>query len=129
MHNVLISFPTHEKRDEFITLLKGISETMRESVDEKSSKYVEEGAEQRKADAHLITQTLQTVRLNPPIKADHERSCGLWVSGQKLLEGTFKDLSTRFEQEVGSHSGSVQLKELVDGEWKTIRQRVIQRPG
>jgi len=79
------------------------------------------------ADNDLILKTLDTIRLDPPIKTDAERSAALFVSGKKLVEGSLSDMQKRFDQEMASHSASLEIRELREGEWKTIRSRKQQR--
>lgn len=118
--NVLVSFPTAEKRDRFLSMLVQVSDAMLASDKQ-------DGYEERKETADVIKEALRTVRLNPSIRPDHERNCALFVSGQKMIEGNLRDLNSRFEQEIASHSASVQIRELVDGEWIVIRRRAIQK--
>lgn len=78
-------------------------------------------------DGTIIKEALKTVKLDPPLKAAHERVVALFVSGRKMIEGTLAELQKRFKQEVDSHKANVQLKELRDGEWITIQSRTLQR--
>jgi CRISPR/Cas system type I-B associated protein Csh2 (Cas7 group RAMP superfamily) len=48
----------------------------------------------------------------------------LFVSGQKLVEGTLKDMNQRFVQEIGVHSASVEVREQTEDGWIKIRSRM-----
>jgi len=116
MKNVLFSFPDDVARDKFLTLMKTMYTSMLEDNDV-----------QMKNDGAIIKSALGTIRLDPPIRADHERIVALYVSGQKMVEGTLADMRKRFQQEVDSHSANVSLKELRDGSWVEIQARRLQR--
>lgn len=118
--NVLFSFQNTTIRDKFIEVLNTMSDAMIKSD-------LHPGYEERQNNGKLLKEAINTIRLNPPVKSDNERSCALWVSGKKMLEGTLKELNTKFEEEIQSHSASVNIKELVDGQWLTIRERKIKR--
>lgn len=120
MKTVLFTFEDAEARDRFLAAVKGAADTMVASSD------VPEGFEKREADGELILGTLNTAKFDPPTKEDHERQCSLWVSGEKLIEGSLSDMSKRFQQECASHSASVVLKEYRNGEWHDIRARRLQ---
>lgn len=98
MKSILITFADDTERDRFLE-------------------------EAKKAGSEIIDKALGTVKLDPPIKEDHERQCALFISGQKILEGNLSDLNVRFQQEIAVHSGSVVIKELCGGEWHEIRAR------
>lgn len=51
----------------------------------------------------------------------------LYVGGKKIAEGVPTDLNVKFDQEVASHSGSVEIKRLYLGETTVIRSRRFQR--
>ncbi len=74
-----------------------------------------------------VLNALGTIRLDPPLKADHERTVALFVTGRKMEEGTLAQMRQRFQQECDSHSGSVELRELREGEWVSISSRRRQR--
>lgn len=101
MKSILITFADDAERDAFLEEVRAL-----------------------KTDS--VHKALGTVRLDPPIKEDHERQCALFVTGQKLIEGSLSELNQRFEQEVAVHSGSVVIKELRGGEWHEIRARRLQ---
>ena len=101
MKSILITFEDDGARDSFLEEVKSL---------ESESAY----------------KALSTVRIDPPIKEDHERQCALFVSGQKLVEGNLSEMNLRFTQEISVHSGSVVIKELRNGEWHEIRARRLQ---
>lgn len=102
MKSILITFADDVERDQFLEQVRTVK-------------------------ADVVTKALGTIKLDPPIKEDHERQCALFISGQKMMEGSLTELNRRFDQEVGSHSGSVIIKELRGGEWHEIRARRLQR--
>lgn len=114
MKTVLLSFADDVTRDHFLRIIKSTADTLAAS------------GLPTKNDAEILQTALNTVRLDPPIKADHERVVALFVSGKKMVEGTLAQMRTRFQQEVDSHSASVTLRELQDGTWKEIQARRVQ---
>jgi len=98
MKTVLLSFEDEAQRDDFLAAM-------------------------RKVESEVVKNSLSSIVLDPSIRDENERHCAVFVTGQKIIEGKFADMSLRFDQETSSHSGSVLLKELVQGEWKTIRTR------
>lgn len=119
MKTVLLSFADDITRDKFFQSLKEIAD-----------KLVTDHTEENRSapTGELILAALSTVKLDPPIKADHERVVSIFVSGQKMAEGTLASMQKRFQQETGSHSGSVELRELRNGEWIVISSRRHQKP-
>lgn len=116
MKTVLLTFSDGETRDKFLKLLK-------ETADY-TGVPANQAVDPRVAHNHaLLTEALKTIRLDPPLKANHERTVALFVSGRKMSEGSLSDMQKRFQQEVDSHSASVTLKELREGEWVTISSR------
>lgn len=119
MKTALFSFEDDATRDRFFEILRQASLAMAhnaETMDEP----------QRSTDianSNLMTTSLNTIKLDPPIKEDHERSAAIWISGQKLHEGHLAEMNRVFDQELASHSGSVVMKELRGGEWLEIRAR------
>lgn len=101
MKTVLFSFEDDVIRDQFLELLKD-------------------------SDEDLVKTTLNTAKLDPPIKEDHERMVAIFIAGQKLHEGQLSEMNKVFEQELAAHSGSVIMKELRGGEWVEIRARRTQ---
>lgn len=113
---ILLSFPDDKTRDRYLQLIKATADLMLapENV---------EKSETTKRDGEIIKAALGTIKLDPPIKQDHERIVAIFVTGQKMAEGTLTAMRLRFQQEIGSHSGSVELRELREGEWVTIQAR------
>jgi hypothetical protein len=118
---VLFSFPNDKVRDQFLRLTKAAADTML------LPETIERDATAR-SDGECLKNALGTVRLDPAIKADHERVVALFVSGQKMQEGSLAELRKRFQQECDSHKANVELRELREGEWVTIHSRRLQRP-
>jgi len=71
----------------------------------------------------LLQKTVETAKFDPPIRPDSERVAHLFVSGQKMAEGLLPAMQARFDQEVGVHSASVELREQRNGEWLVVRKR------
>ena len=117
MKSILFTFENEETRDQFLDFLNVGAEKMITSDD------VPDGYTERAKTGQLIRNTLNTIKLDPPVKADHERQCGIWVSGQKLKEGSLEDLNKMFAQEIISHSATVEIRELRNGSWTPIRSR------
>jgi len=118
MKTVLFSFASDKERDHFLEMLKDISDTM---VSPEST--ARDGGEVRAADAALIQRTLDNIRLDPPVRSAEERQGALYVAGQKLVEGSIADMNKRFEQEIASHGGTVEIRELRGGQWVSVRTR------
>lgn len=116
MKTVLFSFEDADQRDIFLGILQKLSTNC---VAELSTT----GATTARTHEALLVKTLESVRLDPPIKSDDERTGVIYISGQRIIEGPMKDMSKRFDQEVASHSGTVELRELRGGEWKQVRIR------
>ncbi len=120
MKTAIFTFADDKVRDKFFRLLKAASDTMvsAETVARDPTALV---------DGKVIQEALRTVRLDPTLKADHERTVALFVGNRKMREGSLAELQRCFLQEVEGHKASVELKELKDGEWVTIRSRKLQR--
>ncbi len=116
---ILFTFDDDVKRDKFLALVKALAASIN-NIDLKPVLAT-------KDDSVLLTNTLDTVRLDPPIKTNSERAAALFVSGKKLAEGQLSDIQRRFDQEAVSHSASIEIRELREGEWKTIRSRKLQK--
>jgi hypothetical protein len=69
-------------------------------------------------DRQLLQDTMKNAKRNPT------GEYALFVSGQKLVEGSLKDMHRRFDQEVGVHSASVEVREMTDKGWVKIRSRM-----
>ncbi len=125
MKSCLFTFADDKIRDKFFKLLKNYSDNLMQPQGILTSEHDDGLA--AIANGTVIKEALRTVKLDPPLKAAHERIVALFVSGRKMLEGSLAELQQRFQQEVDSHKGSVHLKELQEGEWVTIRSRTLQR--
>ena len=99
---VLFTFENDTSRDEFLSKLKSTS-------------------------SEVVLKALNTIKLDPPVKADFERSATLFVSGKKLAEGSLSDMQKRFGQEIAAHSASVEVRELREGTWTVIKSRKSQK--
>ncbi len=111
MKNLLLTFKDDKTRDDFLRLLHDL--TTRDTT--------------AQMEGELIKATLETARLNPALKSDHERVAAIFVSGKKMVEGTLSNMRQRFQQEVDSHKATVEIKELREGIWTTIQARRLQR--
>lgn len=120
---LLLTFDDQENRQKFMQVLQEAAATMT-SEDGPNVQNASEGWEQRKANGELIQKAVSTAVTDPPIKSDTDRICALFVSGKKLVDGNLADLNKRFELEVGSHSGSVEIREKRGDEWTTVRRRM-----
>jgi hypothetical protein len=114
MKTILISFNDDKDRDRFLQLLKGTLSAL-------------ETNRSMEVDVELMRSALASIRLDPPIKSDLERTAAVFVSGTKMAEGTLANMRQRFQQEIGSHSANVEVRELRDGEWIVIQTRRHQR--
>lgn len=121
MPALLLTFKDGQTRDQFLKLLQEMADAM-------ISSQQDDGYPTRRDNGELLRTTLRTIRLDPPLKADHERTVVLYVTGQKMTEGNLPDMRKRFQQEVDSHSGNVELREFREGGWTTIQARRLQRP-
>jgi hypothetical protein len=122
MKTVLFSFPDDLARDHFLKIVKEVSDQM---LSADTAQRDPEGVTAAKG--QLLLSTLETARLDPPIKADHERVVALFVSGRKMAEGQLSDMRKRFQQECDSHKASVELRELRAGTWVVVQSRRLQR--
>jgi len=111
---VLLTFNNHEKRDEFLAIVRTTADGLLASAS---------GVD----DGNLLMDTLKSLKLDPPIKTDQERIVALFVSGRKKSEGMLSDMQKQFALEAGSHSASVELKELRGGQWLVIQSRKFQK--
>lgn len=103
---ILLTFETDVKRDEFLEHAKELATLYSDQV---------------------VLEALESIKLDPPIKTDAERSAALFVSNKKMFEGSLSEVQRRFSQETAAHSASVEIRELRGGEWKVIRARKHQR--
>lgn len=109
MSTVLFTCATEKERDRFLALLDDLACN----------------ADLKKADTTLITKLLSAVQLDPLITTTE--NAVLFVGGQKMASGTMMEMNRRFVQEVNAHNGSVEIKALRGGIWKTVRSRMRQR--
>ena len=114
--SILFTFENEQSRDHFIKIINEASTAMLLSSNAKDYEI-------RKNNGVLLKDALNTVKFDPQLKADCDRQCGLWVSGQKLIEGSYTDMNKRFSEEIVAHSARVEVKEMRDGKWVTIRSR------
>lgn len=120
---LLLTFDDESQRDEFLDAMNVIIHTTTDPAGA-NMKHQAEGWEKRKENGEFLQKVMRTAKLDPPIKSDGERLCTLFVSGKKMLEGSLADLNKRFDQEVGVHSGSVEIREKRDDEWVVVRNRM-----
>ena len=83
-------------------------------------------AKENNSDKEMMDLATKTAILDPSILSSDQRHCSIWVSGKKIVEGDYKQMSDRFMQECGVHSASVVLRELRNNEWCDIRARRLQ---
>lgn len=74
----------------------------------------------------FLSEAVKNVTLDPELQQEGQRATAVFVSNKKVYEGTLKDCKTRFQFEVGSHSGSVEIREKRGNDWATIRSRKFQ---
>ena len=116
MRTIMIGFDNADQRDEFIKIVKTTADTLLESTVVANNEA-----------GKILNKALESIKLDPPIKLDSERIVALFVSGRKKSEGMLADMNKAFSLEVGSHSASVELRELRGGTWVTIRSRRVQQ--
>jgi len=109
---ILFTFDNEDKRNQFITLMRQASSLL---IKEENFKNFES----------IIKAALDTAKYDPSIKLDTERTVAIFVSGQKITEGSLPNMRRYFDQEVASHSANVELRELNNGTWKTIQSRKL----
>jgi hypothetical protein len=97
---VLLSFENDKARDAFLSAVK-----------------------KNAGDDPDVVTALGTIRLDPPIMADHQVPAAVFVAGQKLYEGMKTDMDKKFSQECASTTAAVEMKELRNGEWVRVRRR------
>lgn len=112
MKTILLTFETDGQRSMFLEVVRtaAVSMAATESTDTQLK-------------GKFLLDTLEGLKFDPPIKSDNERQVALFVAGKKMAEGNLAELNRRFTQEITQHSGSVQIREMRDGEWTVIRQR------
>lgn len=121
MKTCLLTFPDDKVRDKFLKLVKDASSNFAAAP---TSNEVE--AQAAVANGEVLLNALKSIRLDPPIKTDQERIVALFVSNRKMAEGQLADMRKRFQQECDSHKGTVELRELREGEWVVVASRRFQ---
>jgi hypothetical protein len=102
---ILLTFENDDEKTLFLKVLDNLAKT------------------EADPEAKIVEKAIKTVIHDPVTQQLHS----LWVGGQKIVEGTLKDLNERFEQEVLQHKANMQIKEKRGEGWKVIRQRAFQR--
>lgn len=77
-------------------------------------------------DVAVLQDAITNITLDPELQQEGQRATAVFVSNKKIFEGTLKDCKTRFQYEIGSHSGGVEIKEKRGDSWVTIRSRKFQ---
>ena len=114
MKSILLTFDNETERDEYLKIMRTMAAYMA-SPNNTSPEATTNG--------EFVLKVLETVKFDPPIRADSERQVALFISGQKMKEGSLEELNKLFVQEITQHRGSVQLREMRDDKWVIIRQR------
>jgi len=108
MKSILFTFDNDTDRSKFVNLIR--------------ERLLVEGEPQTKNFVESVLSSSMTY--DPCVVHPEHRHCSVWVSGNKLVEGDFKSMNNRFDQECGVHSATVSLRELRGtGEWREIRSR------
>lgn len=125
-NTLLLTFDNNDQRQKFIDLVDEIVFT---TADENGKNIQNNlpGWEERRDNGLFIQDVMKNAIKDPLIKDESERVGSLFVSGQKILDGLIQDLNKRFELEVASHSGSVEIKEKRGDEWIVVRRRMKQQ--
>lgn len=100
MEKIQLEFRDDKEADRFLKCLERFCETLDPE------------------EAAIYKSVLQKAKRNPT------GLYALFVSGQKLVEGTLKDMNQRFVQEIGVHSASVEVREQTEDGWIKIRSRM-----
>ena len=109
MKTILLTFEDETKRDEYLKLMRVTAANLVSSGDAESTK--------------IIIDAIDSVKFDPSVKSSSERQTALFIAGRKMSEGSLEELNKLFVREITQHSGSVQIREMYDGEWRVIRQR------
>ena len=104
--NVLFTFPNDGDREKFFEAVHGLAV---------------------KSEDKFVLDVMNRVKRNVAVKTESERAVALYVGGKKICEGLLVEMRRRFNQEVASHSATVELKEHRDGRWAVIQTRKFQR--
>lgn len=111
MPTLLFTFDNEELRDRFMNMVRVTLETTR--IDPVSHKS--------------LTKSYVEAIKDPKIRDDKDKIVGLFVAGYKLKEDSLPVIEKMFDAETIAHSGSVEIKELVDNKWKIIRSRLARK--
>lgn len=71
----------------------------------------------------LEPKILENMVVDPLIREEKDKIVSLFVSGQNIISGTITEINKRFEQEIASHSGGVEIREKCGEKWNTLRRR------
>jgi hypothetical protein len=112
MKTILLTFADDTQRSQFLEIIRTIAVGM--TISEQT---------ETQSNGQFLINSLDDLRLDPPIKTDTERQVALFVAGTKMDEGNLVAMNQRFNREIHQHSGSVQIREMRDGQWTIIRQR------
>lgn len=74
----------------------------------------------------VLQQACKNITKDPELQQEGQRATAVFVSNKKIFEGTLKDCKTRFQYEIGSHSGSVELREKRGDSWVVLSSRKYQ---
>lgn len=128
MPSILLTFEDDQQREEFIRITKGLADLARKLGD----------TEETKRQTELICKTIDTATpfdqisnpatTNPAVSScscnhDFNEKHALFVSGKKMLEGTFSEMQKLFKREVTQHSGSVEVRIYREDKWRPVMQR------
>jgi hypothetical protein len=123
MKSVLFTFPDTHARAKFLEIMNSLFSGRQGALTFISSSMSLE-------DMKLLSDAVASAVDGPDISTQH-RHCSVWVSGKKLAEGEYSQMTERFAQECEIHSANVVLKELKNTpcgkcDWLEIRSRRIQ---
>jgi hypothetical protein len=112
-HSVLFTFDTKESKDQFMA---SYAKLIKKAAASKATAV----------DGLVLSKAVENITHNPELQQEGQRATAVFVSGKKIFEGTLKDCRKRFAYEIGSHSGTVELKEMREKDWVTINSRKYQ---
>lgn len=110
---VLFTFSNEAEQEQF---LLSYDKLVKKSAASKSSAN----------DVAVLQKAITNITLDPELQQEGQRATAVFVSNKKIYEGTLKDCKTRFQFEIGSHSGGVEIKEKRGDSWVAIRSRKFQ---
>lgn len=104
------------------------SEAEQERFVQSYNKLVKKSATSKSlaTDVAVLQEAMTNITLDPELQQEGQRATAVFVSNKKIYEGTLKDCKTRFQFEIGSHSGGVEIREKRGESWVTIRSRKFQ---